>query len=100
MWIHGWQWWNMSDFEGAPLFCAVCDRDFGESDTFYNARSPNDEQVAAVRHIFGVDIFCDFNVCLHCVADTSFDDWIEERLEARRNKIIEFASHDWMREGF
>ena len=90
----------MSDFEGAPLFCAVCDRDFEASDVFYNARSPNDEQVAAVQRLFGVDVFCDFNVCCDCVAETAFDEWIEERGEAQLKKFGVVMSHDWLREGF
>ena len=90
----------MSDFVGAPLFGTVCDRDFDVSEVFYNARSPNDEQVAAVQRLFGVDVFCDFNICCDCVAETAFDEWIEERPEARRKKFIVVKSDNWMREGF
>ena len=90
----------MSDFDAVLLFCAVCDRDFDVSDVFYNARSPNDEQVAAVQRLFGVDVFCDFNVCCDCVAETAFDEWIEDRPEARRKRFIVVKSDNCMREGF
>ena len=84
----------MSDFEEVRLSCTVCGRDFGHSDVFYTARSPNDEEVATVRRLFGVDIFSDFDVCRDCVANTAFDEWIEERLATQR------TSHNWKREGF
>ena len=94
--VHGWWWKDVSDFEDLELFCVVCGRDFEQFDVFYTARRPTDEQVAAVEHLFGVDIFCDFDVCRHCVADTPFDEW----LEARQPRVIERAIHDWKRDGF
>ena len=100
MCVRGWWWKLVSDFENLELSCTVCGRIFAQSDAFYTARNPDEEQVELVQSLFSVDIFCDFDVCHGCVADTPFDWWLEERWEERHKLHCERAPHDWMREGF
>ena len=98
--IDGWWWRDTFGYDDWPLYCIACGRDVSDFDFSYSARSPSDDQVAAVRLIFDVDVFSDFDVCQQCVADTPFDEWLEERLTARLKAAINTAPHDWAREGF
>jgi len=106
MWVPGWKWYEVDDFDGHVDECTVCNLGFGDANVFYCPQDPSDEDANAVERLFGVDIFCDFTVCQRCVGHAPFSFWLEDRmrvlrlLERLHKTPIAHEMHDWAMEGF